>query len=443
MPEPSDCDDYTTGDKTDATDDTSADTSTAETQGCTQPPPHKLPFWHEDNWVGGFPLHSSLRASALRCGGGSEELDAVGLAANLGTATAARQHGDVARVSEQRRSCPWLKNSPGGTLNSIRRGSQVEDEHRGVAQARGRHPGVDPVGRTARDETRAKDVTRTHSLRASVLRCGGGSEELDAVGLAANLGTATAARQHGDVARVSEQRRSWPWLKNSPGGTLNSIRRGSQVEDEHRGVAQARGRHPGVDPVGRTARDETRAKDGRPVTGAGARPSSGGRDDGEAGTEPELHALSATLKRSFSVSDWTRDRPVKRIRTEFTPAEEIYCYVVPEPIESSLGRISHWLSALCGWPSKTTHCALAFLLPGRTLKVDAVSDDEECLVSRVQRVAANHVSEADEKVLVGSFCLTEDHLYNLKQKMGHLGPYDVRQNNCQTFVLECLLRLEL
>ncbi|KAH7951700.1 hypothetical protein HPB52_011472 [Rhipicephalus sanguineus] len=85
-----------------------------------------------------------------------------------------------------------------------------------------------------------------------------------------------------------------------PGGTLNSIRRGSQVEDEHRGVAQARGRHPGVDPVGRTARDETRAKDGRPVTGAGARPSSGGRDDGEAGTEPELHALSSSSSSVFA-----------------------------------------------------------------------------------------------------------------------------------------------
>ncbi|KAH7942750.1 hypothetical protein HPB52_000746 [Rhipicephalus sanguineus] len=350
--------------------------------------------------------HATLRASVLRCGGGSEEIDAVGLAANLGTVTAARQHGDVARVSEQRRSWPRLKNSPGGTLNSIRRGSQIEDEHRCVAQARGQHPGVDPVGRTARDETRAKDgrpVTRAgarpssggrddgeagtepelhssqaspfflvaraafpwpahharlsssaphadhhhgepahfkfgtarraphdadapslyplvrlarlalgkmvkpilagspklwgsecgRSLRASVLRCGGGSEEIDAVGLAANLGTDTAARQHGDVARVSEQRRSWPRLKNSP-GTLNSIRRGSQVEDEHRGMAQARGQHPGVDPVGRTARDETRAKDGRPVTRAGARPSSGGRDDGEAGTEPELHALSSS-----------------------------------------------------------------------------------------------------------------------------------------------------
>ncbi|KAH7938812.1 hypothetical protein HPB52_000755 [Rhipicephalus sanguineus] len=104
-------------------------------------------------------------------------------------------------------------------------------------------------------------VTRTHSLRASVLRCGGGSEEIGAVRLAANLGTATAARQHGDVTRVSEQRWSWTRLKNSPGGTLNSIRRGSQVGDEHRGVAQARGRHPGVDPVGRSARDEARAKD--------------------------------------------------------------------------------------------------------------------------------------------------------------------------------------
>ncbi|KAH7942760.1 hypothetical protein HPB52_000952 [Rhipicephalus sanguineus] len=291
-------------------------------------------------------------------------------------------------VSEQRRSWPRLKNSPGCTLNSIRRGSQVEDEHRGVAQARGQHPGVDPVRRTARDETRAKDgrpvtgagarpssggrddgeagtepelyalssssssvfsgqplflVARAafswpahhaclsssapHAdhhhgepahfkfgtarraphdadarspLRASVLRCGGGSEEIDAVGLAANLGTATAARQHGDVAMVSEQRRSWPRLKNSPGGTLNSIRRGSQVEDEHRGVAHARGQHPGVDPVRRTARDETRAKDGRPVTGAGARPSSGGRDDGEAGTEPELYALSSSSSSVFS-----------------------------------------------------------------------------------------------------------------------------------------------
>ncbi|KAH7943796.1 hypothetical protein HPB52_011748 [Rhipicephalus sanguineus] len=113
---------------------------------------------------------------------------------------------------------------------------------------------------------------------------------------------ASSSRQHGDVARVSEQRRSWPRLKNSPGGTLNSIRRGSQVEDEHRGVAQARGRHPGVDPVGRTARDETRAKDGRPVTGAEARPSSGGHDDGEAGTEPELHALSSSSSSVFAAS---------------------------------------------------------------------------------------------------------------------------------------------
>ncbi|KAH7936165.1 hypothetical protein HPB52_019387 [Rhipicephalus sanguineus] len=134
-------------------------------------------------------------------------------------------------VSEQRRSWPRLKNSPGGTLNSIRRGSQVEDEHRGVAQWTA--PGCGP----GRKNCPGRNPSQGR-LRASVLRCGGGSEEIDAVGLAANLGTATAARQHGDVAMVSEQRRSWPRLKNSPGGTLNSIRRGSQVEDEHRGVAQ-------------------------------------------------------------------------------------------------------------------------------------------------------------------------------------------------------------
>ncbi|KAH7935095.1 hypothetical protein HPB52_003955 [Rhipicephalus sanguineus] len=141
----------------------------------------------------------------------------------------------------QRRRDP-LKNSPGGTLNSIRRGSQVEDEHRAWP--------------------RLVDGTR----------CGPG-------------------RKNGPGRNPSQGR---------PGGTLNSIRRGSQVEDEHRGVAQARGRHPGVDPVGRTARDETRAKDGRPVTGAGARPSSGGRDDGEAGTEPELHALSSSSSSVFA-----------------------------------------------------------------------------------------------------------------------------------------------
>ncbi|KAH7943914.1 hypothetical protein HPB52_013016 [Rhipicephalus sanguineus] len=134
--------------------------------------------------------------------------------------------------------------------------------------------------------------------------------------------------------------------------------------------------------------------------------------------------MRPTLKRPFNDPDWTRDRPVKKIRTEFAPEEEINCFVVFEPIESSLGRISHRLFALSGSPSKTTHWTLAFEFPGRTLKVDAVIDDDECLVSRVQRVAANYVSEADEKVAVGTFCLTEEHLYQLKEDMGHLGPYD-------------------
>ncbi|KAH7944082.1 hypothetical protein HPB52_015273 [Rhipicephalus sanguineus] len=134
--------------------------------------------------------------------------------------------------------------------------------------------------------------------------------------------------------------------------------------------------------------------------------------------------MRPTLKRPFNDPDWTRDRPVKKIRTEFAPEEEINCFVIFEPIESSLGRISHWLFALSGSPSKTTHWTLAFEFPGRTLKVDAVIDDDECLVSRVQRVAANYVSEADEKVAVGTFCLTEEDLYQLKKDMGHLGPYD-------------------
>ncbi|KAH7943465.1 hypothetical protein HPB52_008750 [Rhipicephalus sanguineus] len=143
----------------------------------------------------------------------------------------------------------------------------------------------------------------------------------------------------------------------------------------------------------------------------------------------------ASAKRSFSDADLTRERPQKRGKTDLEPEEEnIKCYVVLEPLESSLGRLSFRLCALSGSTSKSTQWALVFSFPGRALKLDVVCDDDECLLSRVQRVTANYIDEAKEKVPVGRFFLTEEHLYQLEE-MGHLGPYDVRQNNCQTFVL--------